>query len=89
MHTRGYKGPYENDIDDENNNFDKNYKKIIEYNDMKDESMQVLQRKRQKLRNQRFGRELQNLLSWMRGSRWLNEEDYFDDNDKKLLTGMI
>ena len=69
MHIRGYKGPYENDINDENNHFDKNYKKITEYNDMKDESVQVLQRKRQKLRKQRFGRELQNLLSWMRGSR--------------------
>ena len=44
-------------------------KKITEYNDMKDESVQVLQRKRQKLRKQRFGQELQNLLRWMTGPR--------------------
>ena len=69
MHIRGYKGPDENDINDENNNFDKNYKKITDCNDMKDESVQVLQRKGQQLRKQRFGRELQNLLSWMTGSR--------------------
>ena len=44
----GFKDPNENDENEENNNFDENYKQIADCNDMRHERVQIPQRKRQK-----------------------------------------
>ena len=38
--------------------------------------------------NNDLGESYKNLLTWMTGSRWLNENYYLDEHDKKLLSGM-